>query len=523
MKPATLAELVLYASSIRPAGDAIVGLEENFTWPEVEERTRKLGQALVGHGVAPGDRVAVIRPKGHESFEAVHAAFRAGAIMVPIDPMAPAAAAKAVAADAGISAVIGHAPTIKRSGIPALDHLDIKVVLSTGNTGALTDPVPMVDINSPMELSHDDDLPHVQPDDPAYLIYTSGSTGVPKGILHTHRSALAYAELAATEHGLTQEDRLAAMTALHFDMSTLELYAVPLAGSAVVQMSEPHLRFPASFTERAATERTTVWYGIPFLLEQILTRGALADRDMSALRSVIYGGEVFPTSALRGLMAALPGVRFENVYGPAEVNACTVHHLPGPPDEGEDVPVGPPCAGVALLIVDDDEQPVPHGEMGALWVSAPTRMRQYWNRPDLTEATRRRRPEGPDWYVTGDLATRDEHGVIWFHGRRDHQVKLRGIRVELEGVESALTDHPEVLQAVAGPWGAEPGTLAATVVLSDGGAVDIRSLQKWSARRLPAVAVPAHLEVLTSLPQTPSGKIDRKSVRARLAATKEPE
>ncbi len=188
---------------------------------------------------------------------------------------------------------------------------------------------------------------------------------------------------------------------------------------------------------------------------------------MSALRSVIYAGEVFPPSALRALMAALPGARFENAYGPAEVNAVTVHRLSGPPAEGQDVPVGVPWPGVEVLIVDDDEQPVPDGEMGALWVSAPTRMREYWNRPDLTEATRRRRRTGPDWYVTGDLATRDEHGVIWFHGRRDHQVKLRGIRVELEGVEAALTDHPEVRQAVAGPWGAEPGTLAATVVVGD--------------------------------------------------------
>ncbi len=514
----TLADLLPHASTIRPTGEAIIGLTEVFTWPDVECRTRRLAGLLVSRGIEPGDRVAVLRPKGHESFEAVHAILRAGGIVVPVDPFAPPAAVTAVLTDAGATGIVGHGPTIVRSG--ALDAgLELRTVLSTGSTGPAG--VPVEGIDELDTLPDDVSLPSPAAEDPAYLIYTSGSTGTPKGILHTHASAMAYARLAVVEHGLAPTDRLAAMTGLHFDMSTLELYAIPLAGASVVQMSEPHLRFPASFTQRAADTRTTIWYAVTFLLQQILERGALHERDWGALRSVLFAGEVFPVAALRDLMAALPRARFENVYGPAEVNACNVFHLDHPPAEGEPVPVGPAVGDAVMRVVDDQERAVPSGEKGVLWVSASTRMREYWNRPDLTEVTRRPRDGSPDWYVTGDVVTMSDDGVVWFHGRADHQVKLRGVRVELEGVESTLCDHPTIRHAVVGPNPVEPGTLAAAVVLADGAELDVRGLQRWAAKRLPAVAVPGQVAAWPHLPTTPSGKIDRKHVRAHLGRTEE--
>jgi amino acid adenylation domain-containing protein len=515
MSASTLADLVPHAARLRSTGDGVVGLDRSFAWTEVDRRVERLAELLIGHGVSKGDRVAVVRPKGHESFEAVHAILRAGAIVVPIDPMAPDDAVAAVLADSGTSAIIGHAPTIKRAR--ALDSPTVRLALCTGSVDTLDGDVAVVDINDLGEPDSTVVMPRVEPDDPAYLIYTSGSTGTPKGILHTHASGLAYAAATVDAHEMSSSDRVAAMTGLHFDMSTFELYAAPLAGAAIVQMSEPHLRFPASFTERAAQQRTTIWYGVTFLLQQILERGALTERDWSQLRMVMFAGEVFPSAALRALMAALPGAQFVNVYGPAEVNASNVHTLTAPPADNEDVPIGRGLADAKMLVVSEDEQPVPNGTKGVLWISARTRMREYWNRPDLTAATRRPRDDGPDWYITGDVVTLDDHGVAWFHGRSDHQVKLRGIRVELEGVESAITNHPDVLHAIAGPWGGEPGTLAVTAVLSPDAGLDLRSLQKWASKKLPAVAIPAHLATVESLPQTPSGKIDRKTIRAQLA------
>ncbi len=517
MTPSTLADLVSHAASVRPDGDGVVGLERAFSWLEVEDHTRRLAGLLIRNGIGKGDRVAVLRPKGHESFEAVHAILRAGAIVVPLDPMAPADATAPVLVDSGAKGLIGHAASIKRSR--ALDATDVEIVLATGDISNIDTTTTIIPIDDLSSVPDDVPLPDLEPSDPSYLIYTSGSTGVPKGILHTHGSGLAYARGCVAAHRMTPQDRLASMTGLHFDMSTFELYAAPLAGAAVVQMSEPHLRFPASFTERASEQRTTIWYGVTFLLQQILERGVLDERNWDDLRLIMFAGEVFPDAALRALMTALPDVRFANIYGPAEVNASNTWDLSGPPADGDAVPIGPGFADAELLVVDDDERPVPNGTKGILWVSASTRMREYWNRPELTEATRRPRADGPDWYITGDVVHLDDDGVAWFHGRSDHQVKLRGIRVELEGVESALSNHPAILHAVAGPWGGEPGTLGATVVLTPGADLDLRTLQRWSAQVLPAVAIPAALFTTNSLPQTPSGKIDRKSVRAEIATS----
>ena len=128
-------------------------------------------------------------------------------------------------------------------------------------------------------------------------------------------------------HGLTSTDRVAGIAPFHFDQATFELYAAPLARAAVVVMGEAHVRFPASFTQRSEAERVTVWYSVPSLFQQVHDRGAMADRDLSDLRLILYGGEPYPGGALAALMAELPRVSVTNVYGPAEVNECTNHSV----------------------------------------------------------------------------------------------------------------------------------------------------------------------------------------------------
>ncbi len=148
-------------------------------------------------------------------------------------------------------------------------------------------------------------LVEVDPGDPAYIIYTSGSTGRPKGIVHSHRSALAYATRGSDAYDLTAADRLANIAPLHFDQSTFELYAAPLVGAAVIIVPEPVLRFPASLSELIEEQRVTVWYSVPYLLDQLSTRGALDQRDLTSLRWVLFGGEVYPPGALARLMRQL--------------------------------------------------------------------------------------------------------------------------------------------------------------------------------------------------------------------------
>lgn len=502
--------------------EALVGLDRSLTWRELDERTAALAGTLAAAGIGPGDRVAIARRKGHESFVAVHGVLRSGAAYVPIDPLAPPAMMRQVLADADVAGVIGDAATIE-----ALEpwHAGDRARLVVATGSPIVDPAVATvwswkDAIAPERIG---DLPPVGPDTVAYIIFTSGSTGRPKGIVHTHRSALAYATRAVAEYALGSQDRVAGMNPLHFDMSTLELFAAPLAGAAVVVMSEPHLQFPAAFTQRSAEHDVTVWYGVPFLLRGVVERGGLDRIALPQLRTILYGGEPYPGAHVRRLMEAVPGVPVVNVYGPAEVNACTHQHLADASSVGDEVPIGRPWEGAVVRVVDDDGNDAPPGSPGELWVSTPTVMRGYWRLADLTAARLHPSEHGPPWYATGDVVVLDHDGCLWFRGRRDHQVKVRGVRLELEAVETVLNDAPGVVHAVVGPLGpaGEASHLVAAVVLREGIDPDDRALRRWCADRLPAVAVPRTIEFLPTLPTTGSGKIDRATVRERLQRSAE--
>ena len=512
--PGVLTDLIPAVAARTPDGVGLVGLGTRLAWSEIEAHTASLAAALLDAGVERGDRVAVARRKSHESFEAVHGILRAGAVVVPIDPLAPPAAARHVLRDAGVRAVVGDTRTIA-----ALDPWTaVEHPLATVVATQATSDGRVASWDAVTQRAASRQLPTIEPDDRAYIIYTSGSTGRPKGIVHTHRSALAYAVRAVAQYALTPDDRVAGMNPLHFDMSTLELYAAPLAGSTVVVMSEPHLQFPASLTERSAEHGVTVWYTVPFLLRSVVERGSLERRPLPSLRAVLYGGEPYPGASLRRLMAALPGVEVVNVYGPAEVNACTHHHIRAASDVLDDVPIGRPWDGAELRVVDDEGADVEPGQPGELWVSTPTVMSGYWELDELTTARLHPRAEAPAWYATGDIVVGDADGTLWFRGRRDHQVKVRGVRLELEAIEGVLTDAPGVVHAVAGPSGpsGDASHIVAAVVLRAGAARDTAALRQWCAARLPSVAVPRRIEFRCDMPTTPSGKIDRSAVRDAL-------
>ena len=221
-----------------PGGAALTDGRTQLDWSEYQGRAASLGGALAGAGVRPGDRVAIHLPKSVDSFVAAHAIVRLGAVMVPIDWFAPPDYVADVILDADVAAIVS-----------AADQQRIDEILGS----AAGPPVLAADAFAPPAGPAD-----VDPSGPAYIVYTSGSTGTPKGIVHTHASALAYARRAVDTYELTSTDRLANIAPLHFDQSTFELWAGPLAGAAVVVVPDGVLRFPASLSDLVARERATV-------------------------------------------------------------------------------------------------------------------------------------------------------------------------------------------------------------------------------------------------------------------------
>jgi amino acid adenylation domain-containing protein len=508
--PQVMSGLLDRIADRRPLDDALTDGRVRLDWSTYRDRAAALAGALRERGVRPGDRVAVHLPKSVDSFVAAHAVVRLGAVMVPVDWFAPPAYVGDVIGDAEPAAIVSAA------GEERLREI----------TGPAPGPV-VVD-------PHAEDPPappaDIDPASPAYIVYTSGSTGRPKGIVHTHASALAYARKAVATYGIDPADRLVNIAPLHFDQSTFELWAAPLAGAAVVVVPDGVLRFPASVSDLVAREKATVWYSVPFAITQLVTRGAVDDRDLTSLRWVLFGGESFPPASLAAAQRALPHARFSNVYGPAEVNQCTFHHLDQPSD-GDDqpidpdpapadsvVPIGRPWADTEVLLVDAADQVIDGVGDGELLVSSDTMMEGYWRRPELTAASIGTRSDTGTrrWYRTGDLVRRRDDGTLVFLGRTDHQAKVRGYRIELEAIESVVAESPEVAACAVLVERGRDDRLVALVApaLDDEARASLLGLLR---RRLPSYAVPAEILGVESLPRSGVGKVDRAAAATLLA------
>jgi acyl-coenzyme A synthetase/AMP-(fatty) acid ligase len=274
-----------------------------------------------------------------------------------------------------------------------------------------------------------------------------------------------------------------------------------------------------------------VWYSVPFAITQLVTRGAVDERDLTSLRWVLFGGESFPPASLVAAQRALPHARFSNVYGPAEVNQCTFHHLDQPFAGDEQaidldaagpadlvVPIGHPWADTEVLVVDADDQAIEGVGDGELLVSSDTMMEGYWRRPELTAASIGTRSDTGTrrWYRTGDLVRRRADGTLVFLGRTDHQTKVRGHRIELEAIESVVAESPGVAACAVLVERGRDDRLVALVapILDDEARTSLLGLLR---RRLPMYAVPAEIVGVESLPRSGVGKVDRAAAASLLA------
>ena len=446
-----LPQAVDNAASRFPDKDAIRCFGKSLTYGELALRSGSLARVLKEHGVRRGDRVGIFMNKSFEAVISLYGIMKAGAAYVPLDPFAPPARLSYVIKDCGIRCLIS-----KNEKLPGLRQIlsadtGLEHILGVDETGDL--PVNTISwdaifnaslLTNPYEKLTEQDL--------SYILYTSGSTGNPKGIVHTHRSALSFALWGQDTYSVSSEDRLSNHAPLHFDLSTFDLFASAIAGATTVIIPEAITKFPTSLSTLMADERISVWYSVPFALIQLMQHGSMHLRDLSALRWILFAGEVFPTKHLVQLMAQFPDVRFSNLYGPTETNVCTYYHVqPILGDSDEAIPIGRPCENVEDLVVDADDQPVEPGEVGELLIRGGVVMRGYWGQPERNEQSFYRRKDilGFEdlFYHTGDLVQLLPDGNYRYRGRKDRQVKTRGYRVELDEVETALLSHPQVQEA----------------------------------------------------------------------------
>jgi L-proline---[L-prolyl-carrier protein] ligase len=486
-----------------------------LTFEELVKRSDQLAFMLSELGVTRGDRVGVFLDASLETPTAVYGIMSAGAVFVPLDTNAPPARIAYVINDCGISHIISgkkQSRSLKKVlqenvSLEAVIGMDEKLAVKTVSWEEVARIIPSQTVSVRML---EDDL--------AYIMYTSGTTGTPKGIMHSHRSGLAYAKLSMALYDVRPTDILANHSPLHSDISTLGYFTMPLAGGTTVLIPESHKLIPASLSQLIEKERITIWYSVPLALIHLLQRGALEERKMDSLRWVLFGGEPFPAKHLRSLMKLWEEAVFSNVYGPTEVNQCTYLHLSELPENDTAIPLGHVWNNTEVLIVDNNDLEVGDGDTGELLVRSATMMMGYWGKPELNQKAFFKREKFPNaaeiFYRTGDLVWRKSDGQLMFGGRRDRQIKIRGYRIELDEIESVLLSHPYIIEtAVYNIKDEDDQYVEAKVVLSEPGNETEENIKEFLAARIPAYALPRTIFFTDKIPRTPAGKIDYKVLK----------
>ncbi|MFF1483681.1 amino acid adenylation domain-containing protein [Streptomyces sp. NPDC058319] len=505
--PATLADLV--AGAARDAEATALLFDGAFlTRGGFEERVNRLARLLIGRGVGPESVVAVALPRSVHLLVALHAVVRAGGAYLPLDPALPAdrlsymtdtAAPVCVITD---RASLGTLPERLRPGAVLLDSPAVNEELAGFGSDAVTD----ADRLAPLLPSH-----------PAYILFTSGSTGRPKGVLIEHAAIVNRLQWMQDTYQLTTTDRVLLKTPTTFDVSVWELFwplaqGVPLVVARPEGHTDPHY-LAALIREQAVT----VCHFVPSMLAAFLTETELS--DCPSLRLVVCSGEALSADlAARFHASAAPRpVALENLYGPTEAAVDVTRAPARTTGNSHSIPIGTPVWNTRVYVLDTHLQPVPIGVPGELYLAGTQLARGYLTQPALTAERFTADPHGTPgtrMYRTGDLARWNPDGTLTYLGRTDHQIKLRGQRIEPGEIETALTEAPGIAQAVAHVREDRPGVqqLVAYVVPAPGAAVVPDELRAHAAERLPAYMVPALFVTLDALPLSRNGKLDRRAL-----------
>ena len=503
-----------------PTHIAVVEGERHYTYEELDGDANRLAHLLIDSGVRPGDRVGLYLDKSLEAVVGIYGVLKAGAVYVPLDSRAPAIRLSYIVRDCGIRHLITTSKMENGWTELVAEGVPLETLVVMDGAGELTPLHGLSFRDGALLGGHSVDSPGIRriDEDLAYILYTSGSTGAPKGVMLSHRNALAFVEWARDEVGLTPDDRLSSHAPFHFDLSTFDLFSSAAAGASVVLVPRATSVFPVEVSRFIDRHQISVWYSVPSILSLLTQHGNLADGALPSLRTVIFAGEVFPSKYLSSLMAQLPHVAFHNWYGPTETNVCTAYPVTvAPAPDGGDIPIGKAIANVETFVIGDDGLVAPSGERGELYVRGATVMHGYWGDPEKTASRLVAHPDGAGStdlaYATGDLVSELPSGDYKFLGRKDHQIKSRGYRIELGEIETALNAHPGVKEAVvvAVPDDVVSNRIRAYVVVS--GEETKNDLVAWCGERVPKYMIPESFDFADVLPKTSTGKIDRQALQ----------
>jgi len=520
-----LQELVTAQAEIRPDRLAVVlgtdpAQRSALTYAELDRRSNQIARQLQAMGLRRGDRVALCMRKSPTAIAAILGIYKADCVYVPLDPSSPTnrvvkmleACESRVLLGGGVDPGPIDALLAQHSGGSAI----ALGWLGPAFTGAHTPAFTSADVarQSAAALAYANGT-----NDPAHILFTSGSTGTPKGVVITHANVLRFVEWGVGYFGIDATDRLSGHPPLHFDLSFFDIFGTFAAGAELHLVPAELTLFSNRLADLIREAQLTQWFSVPSVLSYMAQQDVVRQSDFPSLRRLLWCGEVLPTPTLMHWMRRLPHVRFTNLYGPTEATiASSFYTVPQcPSDPQAAIPIGEPCAGEDLLVLDDTRWPVPAGEIGMLHIAGVGLSPGYWRDPAKTDAVFVESAERPArrLYNTGDLARVGEDGLLYFCGRADSQIKSRGYRIELGEIEAALNTVAGVREGaiVAVQTGGFEGSLICCAYVPSAAGVTPIALRRELSKALPSYMLPARWLAFDAFPRNANGKIDRPRLR----------
>jgi long-chain acyl-CoA synthetase len=494
---ANLAEFLVETAARQPERPALRTGPDVVSYAELDERSARAAALLRSEGVRPGDRVALMLPNVAEFVDLYYGALRAGAIVVPLNPLLKERETAYHLTDSGAVLLFEwhQAPGEGAQGAAAAGVRRVAVEPSSF-AALLAGHEPSAEVAGTAD------------DEVAVLLYTSGTTGKPKGASLTHGGLRHNTEVVkARVTRMTSDDVVVGCLPLFHIFGQICAMSVAVRSGASLTLVP---RFdPGTVLDVIARDRATVFEGVPTMYAALLQHPT--DADVSTLRMCVSGGASLPVEVLHGFEERFGCAVLEG-FGMSETSpVVTFNHLDRPRKAGS---IGTPIQDVEVRLLDDNGRDVDTGEIGELAVRGPNLMKGYWNRPEETAITI---PDG--WLRSGDLARRDEDGYLYIVDRKKDMIIRGGYNVYPREIEEVLHEHPAVaLAAVVGVPHQELGEeIAAAVVLRPGAQATPEELQVFVKDRVAAYKYPRTVWLMDQLPMGPSGKILKRDISAPAA------
>ncbi|MGM0588453.1 MAG: amino acid adenylation domain-containing protein [Bacteroidota bacterium] len=510
-----------------PEYPAITMGAHQLTYEQLETKSNQLAGVLLQCGVHKFDRVGLLLEKTPDAVVGMLGINKAGGMYVPLDIQSPGERLMRIVTSADPAILL-------------VDHHGIDVLMEMRTRSAKIAQIPWIwwseralpndqaegclatwkDLDTEPIVAHGVLHDNTKP---AHLLFTSGSTGQPKGVVIKHENVEAFIKWAVSYFDISQGDRISGHAPLHFDLSTFDMYGAMAAGAQLFMVPSEMNVMPTRIAEFISENELDQWFSVPSLLSYMARFDVVPDGGYAHLDRLLWCGEVFPVPALQYWMRKLPGVTFTNLYGPTEATiASSYYTVPAIPESDQRIPIGKPCEGEQLYVLDDQLQQVSQGEIGDLYIAGKGLSPGYWRDKSKTEevfsVVVNELGEPERIYKTGDLASVGIDGLHYFHGRADYQIKSRGYRIELGEIENALSDLARLREFAVVPvskGGFEGTSIGCAYVCKDKSLITPTWIKKQLAQKLPNYMIPHYWCEYDKLPRNGNGKIDRRGISER--------